>query len=210
MPKAYTKFVCSTCGYETPKWMGRCPDCGEWNSLVEEVVRPASPGSRSAAGGRGTTTARSQPIGAIDREEHPRRVTGIGEFDRAFRRASCPAPHPRRRRPGIGKSTPAPGRERPGRAPWARLYVSGEESTQQISCAPTGFRSRGGAVPARDRHRPHRGQVAAAQPQFLIIDSIQTMHAGIERAPGTVVRECTARLMRLAKATHLPVFLVGT
>jgi DNA repair protein RadA/Sms len=216
VPKAYTKFVCSTCGYETPKWMGRCPDCGEWNSLVEEVVRPASPGSRSAAGGRGTTTARSQPIGAIDREEHPRRVTGIGEFDRVLGGGVVPGSLILvGGDPGIGKSTLLLQvanvlAERHGRV----LYVSGEESTQQIK-----LRADRLSVAAAELFLLSEtdidlieGQVAAAQPQFLIIDSIQTMYTpGIESAPGTVsqVRECTARLMRLAKATHLPVFLVG-
>jgi DNA repair protein RadA/Sms len=212
MSKTRTHFVCQQCGHETPRWMGRCADCGGWNTIVEEVVVP-EPRSRSAAGLPRTAP---QPIAEVPMESWKREPSGIGEFDRVLGGGIVPGSLVLiGGDPGIGKSTlltQASGQL--ARGAGRVLYVTGEESAQQVKLraerlnmlAPELYLAAETELPAVEAH------VHALQPRFLVIDSIQTVHdPEIGSAPGSVgqVRSCCARLMRLAKTTHTTVFIVG-
>jgi len=212
LPKQTTRFVCQSCGYGALKWMGRCPECGEWNTLIEEVTRKALSAPQAGA----LPPQAPQPITAIDARRYPRLRTGIGEFDRVLGGGVVPGSLILvGGDPGIGKSTLLlQVADRLGQEHGTVLYASGEESTQQIKLradrlSVTAERL---LLVAENDIEQIEEHVRAVQPCCLVIDSIQTMYApGVESAPGTVsqVRESAARLMRLAKSTHLPVFLVG-
>lgn len=213
--KTRTRFVCQQCGGMSPKWMGRCPECGEWNSLVEEVVAEAPASGRSAPLGA-TASSAPMPIASIPMETWKRSPSGIGEFDRVLGGGIVPGSLVLiGGDPGIGKSTllmQASGRlaEGSGRV----LYVTGEESTQQVklrgerlgTLAPELYLAAETDIQAIEAHALN------LKPRFLVVDSIQTVHdPDIGSAPATVsqVRACCARLMRLAKSTHTTVFIVG-
>lgn len=214
MAKSRTRFVCQKCGAEAPRWLGRCPDCGEWNSLLEEVVaeRPAAGASRAA----GLGASIPQPIAAIPMETWTRSPSGIAEFDRVLGGGIVPGSLILiGGDPGIGKSTllmQASGQlaQTAGRT----LYVTGEESTQQVK-----LRAERLGTLAAELYlvaETDIGQIEAhvhnLKPRFLVVDSIQTVHdPDIGSAPATVsqVRSCCARLMRLAKSTDTSIFIVG-
>jgi DNA repair protein RadA/Sms len=215
MARTSTRFVCQECGYEAIRWLGRCPDCGSWNSLTEEAapVRSASAPARAI---RGAVGVAPQRLVDVSLEEHPRMPTGIGEFDRVLGGGIVPGSLVLiGGDPGIGKSTLlAQAADNLAIRHGRTLYVSGEESAQQVKlraerlnvAAPELYLITETEIDAVEAH------VANLKPRFLVIDSIQTMHdAGIASAAATVsqVRACTSRLMRLAKATHTTVFIVG-
>ena len=199
----------------SPKWLGRCPECGEWNSLLEEVVTDGGAprgGSVVSPGG----SAPPRPIGEVPMEAWQRSPSGIGEFDRVLGGGIVPGSLVLiGGDPGIGKSTllmQASGRlaAECGRV----LYVTGEESTQQVklrgerlgTLAPELYLAAETDIQAIEAHTLN------LKPRFLVIDSIQTVHdPEVGSAPATVsqVRSCCARLMRLAKSTHTTVFIVG-
>jgi DNA repair protein RadA/Sms len=214
MPKTRTRFVCQKCGHEAPRWLGRCPDCGEWNSLLEETVldRPAA----SAPAGVALPQSAPQPISSISMDSWARVPTGIAEFDRVLGGGIVPGSLVLiGGDPGIGKSTlllEASGKlaTEQGRT----LYVTGEESAQQVrlraerleTLAPELFLSAETDIEVIEAHTQD------LRPRFLVIDSIQTVYdPSIGSAPATVsqVRTCCARLMRLAKGTNTTVFIVG-
>src|SRR5438067_8260796 len=198
------EHVCTGCGFRTSRWLGRCPGCGEWASIVEEC---AAPGAADAV--------------AIDRvppESGERLSTGIGEFDRVLGGGLVPgAVVLLAGEPGIGKSTllltalDRLARQEPDRSV---LYVSGEESLAQI-------RMRGERLGALSPGLLLRSDasvtdaLAAAyrlQPRVPAVDSVQTLHvAGLDSAAGgvTQVRDVAARLIEWAKRTGTPALLVG-
>ena len=217
MPKIQTRFVCQTCGHEALKWMGRCPECGEWNTLIEEVApRKAASGMRGSALTEGRTGGAPQAITTVDAHQYPRVSTGIAEFDRVLGGGVVAGSLVLvGGDPGVGKSTLLlQVAESLSRRCGTVLYVSGEESPQQIKLRADRL-SAGSErllLLSETDVESIEAHVEVTRPRFLIIDSIQTMYLpAVESAPGTVsqVRECAARLMRLAKQTHLPVFLVG-
>jgi DNA repair protein RadA/Sms len=215
MAKSRTQFTCQQCGSESARWVGRCPDCGGWNTLVEEVAAPVArpaPGAGTLALSRSTPV----PIASVPMESWSRASSGIGELDRVLGGGIVPGSLVLvGGDPGIGKSTllmQASGRlaHGPGRV----LYVTGEESPQQVklraerldTLAPELFLAAETQIDVIEAH------VLNLKPAFLVVDSIQTVHdPEIGSAPGSVsqVRSCCARLMRLAKATHTTVFIVG-
>ncbi len=206
--KQQTLFVCSRCGYQSRKWLGRCPDCGEWDSLAEQVRPPAAdPGA--------TPVEVHSLVGADDREQQ-RLVTGIGEMDRVLGGGIVPgAVVLIGGDPGIGKSTLilqllsalAGGGRR-------LLYVTGEESIGQIRMRAARLRVADEEIYLATENCVESIVALAGevQPALLAVDSIQTMYSReVGSAPGSVtqVREASSRLLTLAKSTGLPVLLIG-
>ncbi len=210
MAKSRTKFVCDRCGAESLKWMGRCPECGEWNTLVEVVEAAVS--TRSAA--RAVTAPMSMaevPPQALDRVRVP-----IGELDRVLGGGIVPGSLVLvGGDPGIGKSTlllQLSSVLADQRGPV--LYVSGEESVFQIKMRGErlGLKSANLYLLAEsnlDRIVEHLEQLS---PVLVIIDSIQSVYLeDVGSTAGSVsqLRDCTARLLQLAKGSGVPIFLVG-
>jgi DNA repair protein RadA/Sms len=215
MPRTTTRFVCQQCGYESIKWLGKCPDCGSWNSLTEEV-QIARPAGSPAARIFGTEVSSPRAITSIATEDHQRVSSGIGEFDRVLGGGIVPGSLVLiGGDPGIGKSTLLlEAASRLANGPGRTLYVTGEESVQQVKMRGErlGALSPELLLVAETEIDVVEAHIASLKPRFVVIDSIQTMHdSGIASASATVsqVRTCTARLMRLAKATHTTVFIVG-
>jgi DNA repair protein RadA/Sms len=211
--KPRSVYVCQACGAPAPRWFGRCPGCGEWNTCAEEQPRPDD---THRARSDSVAVATLRPIGELAAETHERLRTSSAEFDRALGGGIMPGSVVLvGGDPGIGKSTLL--LQMAGQVAAAGLgvaYVSAEESGAQI--AQRGRRL--GAVTddllvmAETNLTTILDEVRRAQPAVLIIDSIQTIYLPeLESAPGTVtqVRECAARLVCLAKETDVPVFLVG-
>ncbi len=210
-----TLFCCTHCGYQAPKWLGKCPECNQWDSLVEERTAPAGRFSAVSGGGTGCRIE-AIPIDSVDIEDETRISTGIAEFDRVLGggiiRGSLVLIGGD---PGIGKSTlllqvlhGLAGRGH------KVLYVSGEESLRQLK-----LRSRrisaltsGMLAVAEIDLDAILEMVASVKPDALVIDSIQTMFShDAASAPGSVsqVREATMKLMVMAKQTGIPAFLIG-
>jgi len=216
-------FLCSSCGHAEPRWHGRCPGCGEWNTLVEErAVAPAGRARGAAGRGRAPATAavRPVPLREVALAPTPRLSTGVGEFDRVLGGGLVPGSLVLLGgSPGIGKSTltgMALGHLRV--AERRVLYVSGEESPAQIRLRHE--RLAGGAAPgaldvpvlAETDLDVVLATVAAERPEVCVVDSVQTLHASeAAGAPGSVgqVREVAARVMEVAKRSGTAVVLVG-
>src|SRR5713226_5607636 len=209
-PKPRTAFVCQNCGAQSPKWVGRCPSCDGWNTLVEErVVAPPK--------GRGVTRAPRAPmaLNEVPADAETRIPTGIAEFDRVLGggivRGSCVLLGGD---PGIGKSSLLMQASASLAQRGTVLYVSGEESAAQIKLRARRFGIEGGSIYVLSE--TDLGTVVEAirrmKPIFTVIDSIQTMSSDIiGSAAGGVsqLRECTARLLEVAKGDDVPIFLVG-
>ncbi len=209
-----TAYVCQACGYQTPKWMGKCPDCEQWDTLVEESVH-RSPGKHGIAGGISFHAA-PVPIDSVVVDAEFRLMTGISELDRVLGGGLVPGSLVLiGGDPGIGKSTLML-QALYGMAALGRrvLYVSGEESVKQIrirserlsAIAPNLL------VVAEIDVARILDMAATTAPDVLVVDSIQTtFNAELSSAPGSVsqVRESTVQLMLMAKRTGVPVLLVG-
>ncbi|MDI6828655.1 MAG: DNA repair protein RadA [Armatimonadota bacterium] len=212
MTKTQTRYVCQQCGYESPKWLGRCPDCNQWNTLVEEVVTKASEAPKKLAT---AVYNPPKPITDIMIGEHHRYSTGIDEFDRVLGGGVVPGSVVLvGGDPGIGKSTlltqVAEKLSRGG----TTLYVSGEESLEQVKMRANrlGAASERLYLAAETNIEQVEAYVETLKPGALIIDSIQAMYdSSLESAPATVsqVRSCTATLVRIAKSTNISVFIIG-
>ncbi|MEW6221067.1 MAG: DNA repair protein RadA [Thermodesulfobacteriota bacterium] len=212
MAKEETAFVCQECGFATGKWLGRCPDCGAWQSLVEERRSPARSGSRQPP----TTTRQPLPLSAAANRPEERLATGSSELDRVLGGGLVPGSLVLLAgEPGIGKSTLLlqllAGIARQGRTV---LYVSGEESGAQIALRADrlGISAPGLLVAAESSLEAVQEMAAGSRPAVLAVDSIQTMAASdLTSAPGSVgqVRESAARLQVLAKGQDLSIVLVG-
>ncbi len=216
MAAAKSIHVCSACAHETPRWVGQCPGCGEWNTLVEELrARPLV-----AAGARGQRTAGAlKPVvlGSVSAQEHARLSTGIGELDNVLGGGLVPGSLVLiGGSPGVGKSTlttmalanlAAAGR--------STLYVSAEESAAQIRLRAE--RLRGGdalAIPVIAETDLHTvlATLESERPEVCVIDSVQTLNcAELSSAAGSVaqVREVASEIMRVAKSNRIAVLLVG-
>ena len=216
MAKTKYKFVCQSCGYTTAKWLGRCPECGAWDSLVEE----AEVTTKSSKSYLPTTSEKIKPrtIASVAQLKVERLATGIHEFDRVLGGGVVPGSLVLLGgTPGIGKSTILlDAGLRFGQRGIKVLYVSGEESEEQTAMRAVRL---GGAsanenlliMTATDLDAI-LAQANAIQPQLLIIDSIQTMYnAELPTAAGSVgqVRECTAKLLQFAKTTNIAVMVIG-
>ncbi len=221
--KAQTVFVCSECGYESPKWMGQCI-CGAWNTMTEEKALPKSEDRRrrtgtsassSADGGR--TFSRPSPLASVHSGERDRIDTGIEEFNRVLGGGLVKGSLTLiSGEPGIGKSTlilQAAANIAASCGPV--LYVSGEESEEQIKMRADRICS---SIPdtlyilSETNMENIVIQQEKIRPAFLIIDSIQTMYSSeLDSAPGTVsqVRVCGNELMRIGKGSGMPVLIVA-
>lgn len=217
MAKSKVKFVCQSCGYETPKWLGRCPECQSWDSFMEETEVTGTK-SRSYLPNQPKEKIIPKQLTNIVQAEVERLSTGIREFDRVLGGGIVPGSLVLLGgTPGIGKSTILLDvAMRFGRLGVKTFYVSGEESEEQ-----TAMRARrlGGAKPcpelliltATDLDAILT-QAGSIQPKLLIIDSIQTMYnPELPTAAGSVgqVRECTAKLLQFAKTTGIAVVIIG-
>ncbi len=213
MAKTKTVFYCTACGNETPKWQGRCPACGQWNTMQEHIEKPTPAGrTRTAPVG---FKANAQRIGEVTSDNESRFSTGIGELDRVLGGGAVVGSLILvGGAPGIGKSTLllqicnalCAGRK--------VLYISGEESEKQIK-----LRAQRIGVMPQDLYILSEtclsdilASTEALQPDVLIVDSIQTMYnEDNDSTPGSVtqVKECTMSLMQLSKSQGITVFVVG-
>jgi len=212
--KKRTVFFCKECGNESPKWLGKCPGCGEWNTLVEQDVGPRADGRR---GGHPETSAPAPvPLNRVGDDKRERLPTGIGEFDRTLGGGVVPGSVVLvGGDPGIGKSTILlQVSEAVARQGEIVLYVSGEESASQIRMRAKRLGIDSDRIVLFGETDVVRviGEAAGMSPGILILDSIQTAsHPDVSGSPGSVsqVRESAAALVRFAKEQAVPVFLVG-
>src|SRR5438132_2020202 len=215
MPKSTVTFMCSECGGESLRWAGQCPHCQAWNTLQEFQVRKA-PSGRKQATAQGVPN-RPVPLNEIESESSPRRRLAWGELNRVLGGGVVPGSVVLvGGEPGVGKSTLLMHvAQQVAAAEGGKvLYASGEESPQQVRmrAARLGPLSPGILLYAETDLDAICEAIRAEAPQLAIVDSIQTVtDAGFEGSAGSVtqVRESAARLMRLAKETGVPVFLVG-
>ncbi len=213
MSKAKTTFYCQNCGTNSPKWVGKCPSCGEWNTYVEELIQKSP---EKAVEIWQTPTDRKVPqlIQEITFDAQRRINSGSVELNRTLGGGIVPGSLVLiGGEPGIGKSTLL--LQMAIRIPKIRtLYVSGEESLEQIRMRAEriGIKSEQCLLLAETALSEIIVQTVNVKPGILIIDSIQTLFTeDIEASIGSIsqVRECTARLMKFAKQTGTPVFLIG-
>ncbi|SFM20961.1 DNA repair protein RadA [Pelosinus propionicus] len=212
MSKAKIHFVCQECGADSPKWLGRCPGCESWNSMVEETFSRQN-GKKSNNAGNG---AKPRPITEVDNFVVPRLSTGVGEFDRVLGGGIVPgALILIGGDPGIGKSTmllqvACSVSQTYGSV----LYVSGEESAAQTKMRAERLNKLSNKLLIMTETNLDEIALSAnhLNPALLIIDSIQTMYSPeIPSAPGSVgqVRESTGKLLRLAKESGIPIAIIG-
>lgn len=205
-----TVFRCQQCGHVSPKWLGRCPDCQSWHSLEEEIaVKKPSRDVNVSSGGA------PQLLAEIPFDLEDRLLSGIGEWDRVLGGGLMPGSIVLLAGdPGIGKSTLLLQAMARHAATRRVLYVTGEESPQQLKLRSLrlGIGASNLYILAENTLEAVLGAVEANRPEILAVDSIQTLHTrALDVAPGAIsqVRECAARLMREAKERNLGIFLVG-
>ncbi|MBC1540889.1 DNA repair protein RadA [Listeria seeligeri] len=211
--KRTTKFVCQACGYESPKWMGKCPNCNEWNQMVE-ALEPSKK-SRSAFNHTGEV-AKATPITQIASEEEARVETRMPELNRVLGGGVVPGSMVLvGGDPGIGKSTLLLQVSAQLTLTDKKvLYISGEESIKQTKLRAERLQVSGDNlyVYAETNLEAVQETIDFVKPDFVVIDSIQTVyHPDVTSAAGSVsqVRECTAALMRIAKMQNIAIFIVG-
>lgn len=212
MAKTKTQFVCQNCGYTSAKWLGKCPECGTWDSLVEEVQ--AQEKSRSFL--KTETKVKPTTISKVAKVTVKRIATGVGEFDRVLGGGIVPGSLILLGgEPGIGKSTIALDvGMKIANSGTKVFYVSGEESEAQTAMRAErlGKASDNILVMTATDLGAILVQAEQVKPEVLVIDSIQTMYnPELETAAGSVgqVRECTAKLLRFAKETNIAVVIIG-
>ncbi|MGZ4174236.1 MAG: DNA repair protein RadA [Solirubrobacteraceae bacterium] len=218
MPRPTTIHVCSACGHQTPRWAGRCPGCGEWNTLIEEPGGgPAGAGARRGSGAAAVAPVAPVRLGDVAVDEQERLRTGIGELDNVLGGGIVPGSLILiGGAPGIGKSTLttmalanllAAGRR--------ALYVSAEESAAQIRLRAERLSAEAALrIPVIAQTDLHTVLATLEQerPEVCVIDSVQTLHCSdLSGAAGSVaqVREVAGEIMRVAKARRIAVLLVG-
>lgn len=212
MARTRSSFVCQSCGYGAPKWLGRCPECGGWNTLAEEV---------EASGGEvrpGISPSAAAPVSvaSLDGAEQPRLQTGVGEFDRVLGGGLVPGSVVLLAGdPGVGKSTlllQAAGRLAAGGS--SVLYVTGEESPEQVHLRASRLEAveKELLLLAEINVEAILEHLEVMRPSLCAVDSIQTCYtSALASAPGSVgqVREVAAQLITAAKRLAVPLILVG-
>ncbi len=214
MARPRTVYCCTECGGQQPRWVGRCPSCGGWSTLVEETIR-ASGESGRLRHSFDTESAKPMLLGEIDTANAPRLATNIVEFDRVLGGGLVPGSVVLLAgEPGVGKSTLALQLAAALESRAAILYVTGEESPEQLRLRA----ERLSAVPkdllvlAETRVEAIATIWADRAPSVVVVDSIQTLRTDrVESAPGSVaqVRECAAELAAIAKSRNAALILVG-
>ena len=215
MAKAKTKFVCGACGYESPKWMGKCPGCGQWNQMVEEMEITGKP-KRTTFAHSDTVMAKPSRLADVETAQEPRVETDLNELNRVLGGGVVPGSLVLiGGDPGIGKSTLLlqVSSQLASKASNV-LYISGEESVKQtkMRASRMGINDQSLYIYAETNLQLIHSAIENMKPEFVIIDSIQTIHhPEVTSAPGSVsqVRECTAELMRIAKMNNIAIFIVG-
>lgn len=214
MAKTKTEYICSSCGYSSPRWYGKCPECESWNSLEERIVLPAKKSAASAPLPSAAAAAISR-LGDIVSDESSRTDTGLGELNRVLGGGIVPGSVVLLSGdPGIGKSTILLQICRYLEKDKKILYVSGEESARQIKLRATrlGVDNNNLFILACTEADDIVATAHSLEPDILIIDSVQTMHtSALSSSVGSVtqVRECSQILINLAKSREMSVFLVG-
>lgn len=213
--KTKTVYVCSECGAESPKWLGRCPQCGEWNTYQEEHIAIDKRETLAGIGPAGIITdVKAVPLCSVAQKDVIRSTTANAELDRVLGGGIVPgALILIGGEPGIGKSTLV--LQMAMQLPKRVLYVSGEESIQQIKLRADRI-SRAKAdnclVVSDTRIDALTQHIDSARPDIVVVDSIQTMQTErTDSLPGSIsqIKECTAVLMRIAKTRSLPVVIIG-
>lgn len=214
MAKSKSKFYCTDCGYESPKWLGKCPGCQAWNSMVEETESVVKTQGMNAPIFH--SKEKAQSIINIESDKEPRILTGIGELNRVLGGGIVPGSLVLvGGDPGIGKSTLLLQTSHALTTQNLRvLYISGEESVRQTKLRADRLGALSGElyVLCETNMESIEEAIEAVKPQFLVIDSIQTVFMPeVTSAPGSVaqVRECTTRFMRIAKVRGIATVLVG-
>jgi len=212
MAKVKSAFFCQNCGHETPKWLGKCPSCSEWNTFVEEIIGNNS--SDIVAFSTSKRNSKPQVLQEIENQEHARIELNDQELNRVLGGGIVPGSLILfGGEPGIGKSTlilQIAIKESNLKV----LYVSGEESEQQIKMRAEriGLENKDCFILTETNIQNIVSQAEEIKPSLLVIDSIQTIYnPSIESSPGSIsqVRECTAKLLRYAKQSNTPIFLIG-
>ena len=213
MPKEKTVYVCSNCGQESPKWVGKCPTCGEWNTYVEQVVRKESGPKRVSTG---MESIKSKPISLVEIEtkDDPRIDMHDGELNRVLGGGLVPGSLVLiGGEPGIGKSTLV--LQTVMKMPEKRiLYVSGEESANQLKLRANRLTDGAGdcLILCETSLEEIYTHIKNTKPDIVVIDSIQTISTEIiDSSPGSLsqVRECAVSILKFAKETHTAVIPIG-
>ncbi len=215
MAKKGTVFVCQACGYDTPRWLGKCPGCGQWNTMVEETIKKDTSQQRGLNLGL-STQSKPCPIDEVILEEMPRITTGSQELDRVLGGGLISGSMVLIvGDPGIGKSSLTL-KVCANEAGLGRrvLYVTGEESVQQVRMRADriGAIEKSLMVVSETNLETIEKHVLDLKPEVLVIDSIQTVfRPDVQSAPGSVsqVRECAVELLRVAKTNGIATFVVG-
>ncbi|MEO6566841.1 MAG: DNA repair protein RadA [Casimicrobiaceae bacterium] len=211
MAKTRTVYACTECGGSAPKWQGQCPQCGVWNTLVETVAAPVALRFESVAGTRSAITS----LASVKPQANTRIATGLEEFDRVLGGGLVAGGVVLiGGDPGIGKSTLLLQAGAALGAAYRTLYVTGEESVEQVALRAQrlGLVNAPVELLAEVQLEAIVGAISATQPEVVVVDSIQTVYSeALQSAPGSVaqVRECAAQLTRLAKQRGIVVILVG-
>lgn len=215
MAKTKTSFFCQNCGHQAPKWLGRCPSCGEWNTFVEEVIQKEEPTKGSWKSSSSLkVAAKPRAIQEINFEEQPRIKTKDQELNRVLGGGIVLGSLILiGGEPGIGKSTLML-QIALTLSNYRVLYVSGEESEQQIKMRAErlAHKSDNCYILTETSTQNIFKQIEQFEPDILIIDSIQTLQSSfIEAGAGSIsqVKECAAELMKYAKESGTPVFMIG-
>src|SRR5208282_3993124 len=211
MAKARTAYACTECGGRSSKWQGQCPHCAAWNTLVEAIAVPAATRFQSVPGAVGEV----RPLASVEARVDPRSPTGVEEFDRVLGGGLVAgAVVLLGGDPGIGKSTLLLQAMAAIGGTQRALYVTGEESAEQIAMRAQrlGLVNAPVELLAEVQLEAIVAAMRAQAPEVVVIDSIQTVYTeALESAPGSVaqVRECAAQLTRFAKQSGITVILVG-
>ena len=213
MAKVKTTFFCQNCGTSFAKWQGQCTACKEWNTIAEEVVQKAEKVSWKVSETKSKRVSKSQKVKDISTSSEARLNTKNNELNRVLGGGIVPGSLTLLGgEPGIGKSTLM--LQIALQLPYKTLYVSGEESAQQIKMRAERIHpdSENCYILTETKTQNIFSQIAELNPDIVVIDSIQTLHTDyIESSPGSIsqIRETTTELIKFAKETHTPVILIG-
>ena len=213
MAKVKTTFFCQNCGTSFAKWQGQCTACKEWNTIAEEVIQKAEKVSWKVSETKSKRVSKSQKIKDISTTSEARLNTKNNELNRVLGGGIVPGSLTLLGgEPGIGKSTLM--LQIALQLPYKTLYVSGEESAQQIKMRAERIHpdSENCYILTETKTQNIFSQIAELNPDIVVIDSIQTLHTDyIESSPGSIsqIRETTTELIKFAKETHTPVILIG-